>query len=84
MRVNHLELRNEFFNKDNKKERAANIYAGELLIPDESLKKIYDRLLLPSLKTLSEIFDVSTAVMRERLEEAELNYYNDAIGQYDD
>ena len=84
LRVNHLELRNEFFNKDNKKERAANVYAGELLIPDKSLKRIYDRLLIPSLKTLSEIFDVSTSVMRERLEEAKLKYYNDVIGQYDD
>lgn len=84
LKLNHLELRNEFFNKDNKKERAANVYAGELLIPDKSLKRIYDRLLIPSLKTLSEIFDVSTSVMRERLEEAKLKYYNDVIGQYDD
>lgn len=80
LKINHLELRNEIFNKNNKKEWDANTYAGKLLIPQKSLMYIYNRLLIPSLKTLAEIFDVSTGVMKERLEELELNYYNDTIG----
>lgn len=84
LKINHLELRNEIYNKNNEKERDANTYAGKLLIPEKSLKLIYNRLFIPSLKTLSEIFDVSTGVMKERLEEAKLNYYNDTVEQYDE
>lgn len=77
LEINHLELRNEICNKDIPKEVDANKYAGELLIPETSLKKIYNRLLIPSLKTLSEIFDVSAKVMEKRLDILGMNYYKD-------
>ena len=62
--MNHLELRSDVLNKTDAREVEANRYAGELLIPKESLLRIYKMLILPSLPTLSEIFDVLTGVMR--------------------
>lgn len=49
------------------KEIEANTFAGELLIPVHQLEKIYSQLIVPSLKGLADIFEVSTNVMRERL-----------------
>lgn len=48
-------------------EIAANIFAGELLIPQNLLNKIIDELLLPSVHILADIFDVSDNVMLARL-----------------
>ena len=39
-------------------EKEASIFAMELLIPEKQLRKIYKELLKPSLKGLSEIFQV--------------------------
>lgn len=52
---------------DTVEEKAANTFAGELLIPEKSLEKICGQLLLPSVYILAKIFDVSEAVMSERL-----------------
>lgn len=49
-------------------EKAANVFAGELLIPEHSLKEVLNSLLIPSLKTLVEIFQVSENVMKARLD----------------
>lgn len=49
-------------------EKAANVFAGELLIPYDMLIKVIDKLLLPSVHTLANIFDVSDNVMLKRLE----------------
>ena len=49
------------------KELAANVFAGQLLIPKESLLSVISELLIPSVRTLADIFDVSSAVMLERL-----------------
>lgn len=73
----HLELRSDFYNKENSREKEACRFAGKLLIPDESLKDICKRLVIPSLSILAEIFDVSTSVMQERLDEAKIKYLND-------
>lgn len=61
------------------KERAANIFAGELLIPEHSLNNVINRLVKPSLKYLAEIFDVSISVMRGRLEVLKKTYYDDEL-----
>lgn len=59
------------------KERRANIFAGELLIPKDGLMKIYNQLIIPSLTDLAKIFDVSTSVMAARLDYLKLPYYKD-------
>ena len=48
-------------------EMLANIFAGALLIPEKNLNKIIDQLILPSLHTLADIFEVSENVMKARL-----------------
>ena len=77
--MNHLELRNDAYNKDDERERSASAFAGKLLIPDESLKNICKRLIIPSLSTLAKIFDVSIGVMRERLNDTDVMYLDDTI-----
>lgn len=53
---------------ENAEEIAANVFAGELLIPENSLRHTLDELLLPSLKLLAQMFAVSENVMRARLD----------------
>ena len=52
----------------NEEEQAANAFAGELLIPEQVLRTTINGLVLPSVKSLWDIFDVSENVMRARLE----------------
>lgn len=52
---------------DDENEVAANIFAGQLLIPRMSLLDVINRLYAPSVKNLADIFNVSEPVMRERL-----------------
>ncbi len=59
-------------------ERNANIFAGELLIPYSSLMSIYNQLLKPSLSVLAQIFQVSTSVMKARLNYLELRFVDDS------
>lgn len=75
LEINHLELRT---NDASPRERDANIFAGELLIPYSSLLPIYNQLLKPSLSVLAQIFQVSTNVMRECLKYLELNFVDDS------
>lgn len=79
----HIEFRIEPFidelsMEEFKKEREANIFAGEILIPEESLKIYYNKMLIPSLLALAKIFDVSTSVMAARLDYLQLPYYKDS------
>lgn len=76
LKDNHVELRDDRIQLSGK-EYDTNVFAGELLIPEKSLRKIYDELLLPSLSSLSEIFQVSTNVMAARLEYLNLDYLRD-------
>ncbi len=76
---NHLELRSDLYNKNDEREMNVNRFAGQLLIPKQSLLDIINRLIIPSLNALAEIFDVSVGVMRERLKEASIKYYDDAV-----
>ena len=75
--IGHVQFRREK-TYDETQEREANIFAGELLIPYESLIKEYEKFIIPSLATLSEIFDVSTNVMAARLDYLNLAYYKDS------
>ncbi len=62
----HIEFRIDGIELD-ETEKLANTFAGALLIPESMLEKIMDRLILPSLHTLADIFEVSENVMRARL-----------------
>lgn len=64
----HIELRTENKDRHSKKEIGANIFAGELLIPKESLLEICNLLIKPTVTALADIFQVSVNVMRARLE----------------
>lgn len=75
LKIEHIELRT--LDCPNQHEMEANIFAGELLIPYNILKDIYDDFLIPSLKSLSKIFNVSTNVMAARLDYLNLSYYKD-------
>ena len=48
-------------------EYAANVFAGELLIPTKTLNLLYEVVKTPKLNILSQMFDVSENVMRARL-----------------
>lgn len=75
LKIEHIEYRT--INVMDKHEIEANIFAGELLIPYSILKSVYDDFIIPSLKSLSKIFDVSTNVMAARLDYLNLGYYKD-------
>lgn len=63
----HIEWRTDEKDK-NPKEKATDIFAGELLIPANKLQEVYDKLLVPYVETLAELFAVSKEVMKARLE----------------
>lgn len=76
LKINHIEYRDEE-KKCEKREIDANIFAGELLIPEDSLMFYYRKFIVPSLESLAKIFGVSTNVMAARLDHLNLNYYKD-------
>ena len=78
LKIEHIELRTDNNDLD-AHEIEANIFAGELLVPEVVLKPIYDSFILPSLKNLSSIFCVSTNVMAARLDYLKLAYLKDAV-----
>lgn len=69
-----LELRTSI-STDDPRERAANILAGEILIPEKLLKRVYSYLPIPFLPALAEQFDVSENVMAARLDYLHMGYY---------
>lgn len=68
--------------KEQKEEREANIFAGQLLIPKVTLVKYYENMIIPTLSDLSDIFSVSTSVMAARLDYLKLSYYKDTKIDY--
>ncbi|MCL2874272.1 MAG: ImmA/IrrE family metallo-endopeptidase [Defluviitaleaceae bacterium] len=63
-----------FRGRSNKMEREANIFAAELLMPAEEVKRIYNSTPFPVAFYLAEIFDVSEIAMGIRLKEMGLGY----------
>lgn len=78
LKINHLELRT-YDNINSEKEYRANVFAGELLIPQSVLMQYYNKFLMPSLGVLAEIFSVSTNVMSARLDYLNLQYVKDVV-----
>lgn len=58
-------------------EYQANIYAGQLLIPEKKLYEAIEKLILPTVKSLCELFQVSTNVMKARLRYLNINNVED-------
>lgn len=56
----------------NKHEDEADLFAMELLIPEDSLRTVYKNLLVKSLSVLSKVFCVTIDVMRRRMEKLNL------------
>ena len=69
-----LELRTSPTN-DDPREKAANILAGEILLPEKLLKIAYSNLPIAVLGLLAEKFDVSENVMAARLQHLKMGYY---------
>lgn len=76
LKIAHVELRTTN-NYIDKREIEANIFAGELLIPEKVLMDNYKSFIIPSLNALSKIFGVSSNVMAARLDYLNLDYYKD-------
>ncbi len=71
----HIEYRKDISGSSGDiKEENANTFAGELLIPKTALDKIYAKVDNPDITTLSNVFDVSKNVMRERLKKLGLSF----------
>lgn len=70
----------EFLNKDgleNNHEIEATVFASKLLIPEDSLRRVYVQLILPSSYGLADIFGVPVSLMKYRLEELRLKYFDE-------
>ena len=70
----HIEFRFDE-NSTNPKEFAANVFAGELLIPKNPLVDLYNKLIVPAVDVIANEFQVSINVMKARLEYLGLGYY---------
>lgn len=58
------------------KEKAANVFAGKLLIPESALMKLYKSLIVPASDVIAREFGVSTTVMEARMEYLNLDFYS--------
>lgn len=71
----HIEFRIDIDSFNVGREREANIFAGELLIPESVLNDIYKETEVPNLKFMAMMFDVSENVMKARLDYLNKPYY---------
>lgn len=77
LKKHHVELRS-VQSANNAKEYNANVFAGELLIPEMELRDIHNQFLVaPTLSDLAMIFQVSATVMAARLDYLNLSYIKD-------
>ena len=76
LKISHVEWRT-IDNIEEEHEINANIFAGELLIPEKLLIEKYEQFIIPSLNALAEIFGVSVNVMAARLDYLNLPYFKD-------
>lgn len=58
----------------NEREREADIFASELLMPKNLVKEEYDKLPFPTVSYLASLFNVSKMAMEIKLQEMELDY----------
>lgn len=72
--INHIWLN---YPSNNYKEIEANIFAEQLLIPYSALKQTYSQLIIPSLSSLTKIFEVPVNTMVSRLNHLNIPYFKD-------
>lgn len=71
----HIEFRHDG-RTSSPNEVAANIFAGQILIPKNPLLRLYTELIAPISDVMAQEFQVSTAVMEARLKYLNLDYYS--------
>ncbi|MCI8777525.1 MAG: ImmA/IrrE family metallo-endopeptidase [Oscillospiraceae bacterium] len=71
----HIEFINDQANSNDEKEYDANVFAGELLIPEEPLRYALENLIMPKVEILAQIFGVSLNVMKARLKYLKISAY---------
>ena len=76
LRISHVELRVNSTAVD-EHEKEADAFAMELLIPKKLLDGVYSEFIVPSLYSLSEIFEVTSDIMAKRLEMLNYSYFKD-------
>ena len=76
----YIEFRYNIVSED-EKEVAANTFAGRLLIPEQSLRVVYEQLTIPVLDSLAKIFQVSESVMKERLKMLHMDYFDTNLNE---
>ncbi|WP_319371990.1 ImmA/IrrE family metallo-endopeptidase [uncultured Ilyobacter sp.] len=59
----------------NKKERAADFFAAELLMPEDLIRETIEKLFFPTLQEMANKFRVSRAAMKYRLDFLGVPYY---------
>ncbi len=75
LKQGHIEFRFDEQTSD-PKELAANTFAGQLLVPEQPLKELYDSLLVPAVDVIAKEFKVSIHVMEARLKYLGLGFYS--------
>jgi len=60
-------------------EYEANVFAGEILMPEDTLRYVHTNLVRPYLGSLAKIFGVSETVMKARLEYLNLDYKESSV-----
>jgi hypothetical protein len=68
-----VEFRHDEVSSD-EKEVLVNTFAGELLIPEKALLKLYEAMPVPYISLLAKVFAVSVNVMKERMKVLGLSY----------
>lgn len=81
LKKGHIEFRFDE-QTDDYKELSANIFAGQLLIPEKPLRKMYDSMVIPAVDVMAREFRVSNHVMEARLKYLGLGFYSPQ--NYDD
>lgn len=74
--ISHVDYRTSEKAQDGM-EDDANVFAGELLMPEDAVVYAQKNLVAPYLSSLSKIFGVSDAVMKARLDYLDLKYIED-------
>lgn len=70
----YIAFRNNQRTEGKQQEIEANIFAANLLMPDEMVEREYFELELPFLSTLAQKFQVSKAAMKIKLDSLQLGY----------
>lgn len=76
-RFRAIDTKNQIINPS-PKEIEANIFAGELLMPEHMVREVCNKFIIPEISALSEIFCVSKRVVEERLKRLGISYVKQA------